>query len=325
MQTAYVTSKTFADGSIETRIKINPIITETKIARALRSRRLNKKLKEKERKKLIEQLNEIPFTSPDYQKQRYKIERTLNLRNVENVRRSANRARQNLYDICKSNDFSYFVTLTFDKTKINRLNDHAVKRAFTSWANYVRKKFPNMYYIATPEYHKKGGLHFHLLVGGITMSELKCEPSKDTNGLYIFKNGKQIYNINAWKKGFSTLSKIENQEASKHYVCKYITKQNLDDRFFGKRRYYTSRNINRPTIEKWQTSPADVLDDFPEQIFLINYFDPRKRYAVLTHDGNGVIEERNGQGVWSACAQTLAVVNNTTSCKEPSRVSDYST
>ena len=147
-----------------------------------------------------------------------------------------------------------------------------------------------MYYVTSPEYHQKGGLHFHLLIGGITFDDLKCVPATTSKGKFIFKNGKQIFNVTAWKWGHSTLSKIENSEASKHYICKYITKQNLDDRFFGKRRYYASQNINRPIVTKWVETPEDCFKYINTDVYLIAYCDTLKKYAVLTTDGNGEVD-----------------------------------
>lgn len=294
---AYVTSKVFPDGSNEIRIKRNIEITPIVIAKAQRSKALNKQKRELRKKALINQFSKIPFTASDYERKKRLLEFKLNTRNLDNVFRSARRARQNLYDICRCNDFEYFVTWTFSPDKVERLNDNIVKRKFTQFQNYLRKMFPNMYYIAVPEYHDKGELHFHLLVGGATMEELKAVPAryakrkgKHKKGDLIFKRGKQIFNVERWTLGYSTLSVIENAEATKQYVCKYISKQNLDPRFFGKKRYYVSKNIRRPDISKWSADIEHCLDGIDLNVYLVAYGDHyRKRYAVLTSDGNGVV------------------------------------
>ncbi|MCI9405037.1 MAG: hypothetical protein HFJ21_07015 [Clostridia bacterium] len=178
------------------------------------------------------------------------------------------------------------------------MNDNATKRKYSQWANDVKKQFPNMYYVTVPEYHKKGGLHFHILIGGITLDELKATPALNKRGKQIHKKGKAIWNIGAWKKGFSTLSIIGNGEATKHYICKYITKQHADDRFFNKRRYYVSRNIERPEIEKRVERIENALNGIDTNIHLVSYLDPRKKFAVFTHDGNGIVNaEQNSAEV----------------------------
>lgn len=316
MQVAYITRKVFADGSDEIRIKHNSEITITTITNALKSRANNKIKRELRRKELERKILNISLLDPNYLRKRRIYEHELQLRNVQNIVRSAHRSRDALYDICRCNDFQYFVTWTFDQEKIERLDDNKVKRKFTQFQNYLRKKFPQMYYVAVPEYHKDGGLHFHLLIGGVTMEELKAVPARyakrkgrHKKGDLIFKNGKQIFNVERWKLGYSTLSVIANGEASKHYICKYISKQHYDDRFFGKRRYYVSKNIKRPEIEKWVTTTDKCLDGIDMNVYLVLYADISKRYAVFESDGNGVVNpalnsEQSRKYVQQLCAPT---------------------
>lgn len=304
---AYVTRKVFADGSDEIRIKHNPEITATTIERARKSRAKNKIKREQRQNYLRRKLLTIPLYDPNYIRKRRIIEYELQLRNIQNIVRSAHRSREALYDICRCNEFQYFVTWTFDQGKIDRLNDKKVKRKFTQFQNYLRKKFPQMYYVAVPEYHKKGGLHFHLLIGGVTMDELKAVPALSKKGRLIFKNGKQIFNVERWKLGYSTLSVIANREASEHYICKYITKQHYDDRFFGKRRYYVSKNIRRPEIEKYCTTPEKSLDGINLDVYLVSFADINKKYAVFTSDGNGIVApDQNTNAVKQDIAELTA-------------------
>ena len=303
MQVAYITRKVFADGSDEIRIKHNPEITITTIVNAIKSKAINKIKREAHRENLKRKLTKISLFDPKYLRKRRILEHELQLRKVQNIIRSAHRSRKALYDICRCNDFQYFVTWTFDKEKIDRLDDNKVKRKFTQFQNYLRKKFPQMYYVAVPEYHKDGGLHFHLLIGGVTMEELKAVPARyekrrgrHKKGDLIFKHGHQIFNVERWKLGYSTLSVIANGEASKHYICKYISKQHYDDRFFGKRRYYVSNNIKRPIIEKRVTPTEKCLDGIDLNVYLVSYADTSKKFAVLTSDGNGIVNaEQNSE------------------------------
>lgn len=298
MQVAYITEKLFADGSHETRIKINNEITPTTIAKAIKTRRINKIKREMEQRAIIDKINALRLYDENYTRKYKLLSLELRARNQYDYNRSARRARQTLYDICKCNDFSFFVTLTFDGNKIDRMNDSATKRKYSQWANDVKKQFPNMYYVTVPEYHKKGGLHFHILIGGITLDELKATPALNKRGKQIHKKGKAIWNIGAWKKGFSTLSIIGNGEATKHYICKYITKQHADDRFFNKRRYYVSRNIERPEIEKHVERVENALNGIDTNVQLVSYLDARKKYAVFTHDGSGIVNaEQNSAEV----------------------------
>lgn len=328
MQVAYITRKVFADDSEEIRIKHNNEITLTTITNAQRTRALNKFKRELLEQRFYDQICNVELTDRDYVRKRRILNNELKLRNIQNLNRSAHRSRQNLYDICRCNDFEYFVTYTFDGVKIDRLNDKIVKRKFTQLQNYLHKTYPNMFYTAVPEYHKKGGLHFHLLVGGVTMEELGAVPAVSKRGRRIFKKGKQIFNVTKWKYGFSTLSKIDNSEAAKHYICKYISKQHLDDRFFGKRRYYVSRNIRRPEVQKWCTSTERCMEGIDLNVFTVAYANMQKRYAVLTHDGNGIAQfDRNTDEVKQHMAKLTAPTARTDQARAvaPSGACPYST
>lgn len=252
MEVTFLKQKSYTDGTEVLILKNGLLAIDTRKAqlKASTTKRLNKINRENKRKKLISEYNKINnLVISETDKRRLEIIRLkLIERNFDNIRRSANRAKQELYDICKCNNFDYFVTLTFDKEKIDRLDDNATRQKYTRWAESMRKKFPSMYFVTAAEYHKKGGLHFHLLVGGIDFDSLQPEFwRKQTKG----KNkGEPIYKINAWGAGFSTMTRIISQSATKHYICKYISKQHFDERFFNKKRYYTSHNIKRPIIRK---------------------------------------------------------------------------
>ena len=184
---------------------------------------------------------------------------------------SAHRAKNTLLDIIQSNDFKFFVALTFDNKIVgNRLDDNITRKIFRKWAKSVKRKFPYMTYAAVPEYHGLGGLHFHMLIGNVSFKELGLVDSgnvcasftkqgncskeyfdKVKNNFELkITDGLPIYNITAWKYGFSTASLVLNTQAVKHYLTDYITKGHVDERFYSKKRFFCSHNILRPYIEK---------------------------------------------------------------------------
>lgn len=85
---------------------------------------------------------------------------------IKNARISAERSKNIVLDLARNNDFDYFVTLTFGIH--DRLNDSVVKGEWDNWRHEFRRKFSDAYYIAVPEYHEKGGLHVHMVMGNIT-------------------------------------------------------------------------------------------------------------------------------------------------------------
>ena len=107
--------------------------------------------------------------------------------NLANVKRSVARSRIAIYDILYENDFQYFITFTYNNS-IDRYNDNLTRRKLVNYLNYYRKIYPSFFYCAVPEYHKKGALHFHLLVA-CTVQQLGLVDSGKrkgiTNGNYL--------------------------------------------------------------------------------------------------------------------------------------------
>lgn len=189
---------------------------------------------------------------------------------LSNAIRSAKRSKSRLIDLCKSNDFDYFVTLTFGTQ--DRKDDSATLKYFAKWRKDIRRRFPTMKYLAVPEYHKKGGIHFHILIGGIDLRSLKAVKTSHKT-----KSGNPIYNVHSWLYGFSTLTKIESKERCATYVAKYITKGDVDPRFFRRRRFYPSQNLKRPKITKFELCP-DILLNNIGRYFDLEFYDKTHFY-----------------------------------------------
>lgn len=293
MQVCFVTEKIFPNDHIvrmkNGRYLIDRISIEFKRKIAIQ---LHKEEKERRLQKLLQEWNEMPFLYPDIQIQRRRalLELQINATNIDNRRRAAHRTAQELLDICRCNDFSFFVTLTFDDGKIESCDETKTRKAFSNFIFYLRTKFPNLYYVCVPEYQERGVLHFHMLVGGVTMDDLGCVPAINQKkgsrhyGKPLIKNGKQIYNITKWTKGYSTLSVLGNKDAAKHYITKYITKQFADSRFFGKKRYYVSRNIKKPKVIKY-IKPVSTAWDIDMNHYNIDFLVPQRQYGVFSFKG----------------------------------------
>lgn len=277
---SFVTRKLYEDGTEKITIKNGYSPNIEKIQRA---KRLKKLLKEIELKNITPK-GQLDFESmQEYEKKKIEFYRKYAPK-LENAVRSMNRSKNNLMDILKSNDFNFFVTLTFDKNKIDRLDDNKTRKSFTQWVANIQRDLPNLYYVAVPEYHKKGGLHFHLLFGGTTAEDLGLVDSGK-----IVKSGRckgqTIYNVTKWSKGFSTATKILDVNAVKYYLSKYLTKGKVDSRFFGKKRFYVSRNIKRPQVEKIAfpcTDTFNIFDSIIKEDYNIDYEDSKKEYCVLS-------------------------------------------
>ena len=131
----FVTRKLYNDGTEKFIIKNGYSPNTEKMQRAKRRKRL---LKEIELKSITPQ-GQLDFESMQkYEKKKAEFDRKYASK-LENAVRSMNRSKNNLMDILKSNEFNFFVTLTFDKTKIDRLDDNKTRKAFTQWANNITR------------------------------------------------------------------------------------------------------------------------------------------------------------------------------------------
>ena len=178
-------------------------------------------------------------------------------RERESVERSKRRARAAVYDLARCTDFRYFVTLTVSPEKVDRLDDLAVFRKLHNWLdNHVRRC--GLSYCLVPEYHKKGGLHFHAFFnaalpvvdsGTLSIPGVKKprRPRSEAERRRLLDEGAHVvYNLPAWSLGFTTAIELYgSRSAAVGYVCKYITKA---EKKIGGRWYYSGGDLRRPEV-----------------------------------------------------------------------------
>ena len=177
-----------------------------------------------------------------------------------NRKSSTRRSKTSVTDYALCNEFSQFITLTFDSKKegVDFMDYDLSKKQVSKWINNQRRHSPLLTYILVAEKHKKGGIHFHMIVNNFN-GELTEARNKKT-GRKIIKNGKQIYNLDGWNYGFSTLSQIKDKKATAWYLQKYLTKDFIEA--FNKKRFWTSRGLIKPTKE-YNVDFDEVKRDFP--------------------------------------------------------------
>lgn len=223
----------YADGSVQSRFYSHPVYT-------------GKKKKGESTRVYLEE----PFTGEtveevwDFSEFEKREERARQV--------SRNRTIQKIYNYARANEWEFFVTLTFNRKKVDRFDYSACQRALTSWLNHLKRDFPDMRYLMVPELHlgensevNENGdhaWHFHGLVSGIS----DCMEF----GGHFTKKGNPIYNIGNYALGWSTATEVQNQEACCKYITKYITKD-LAEVTKGRKRYWASRNLDLPVEEEY--------------------------------------------------------------------------
>lgn len=166
----------------------------------------------------------------------YKKERSINS--------SISRTKNKIYDYCRANKWDYFLTLTLDPSKVDRYNFEDCVKKVSKWIeNFKKRKSSSFKYIGVPEKHKDGAYHFHFLCSGVPENLLSFS-GKYTKG----KDKKEIYNLDSYGLGWSTLVKVgssvlDNAKVS-NYITKYITKELILDTP-NKKRYWCSRNLDK--------------------------------------------------------------------------------
>lgn len=130
---------------------------------------------------------------------------------------SLKRAKDKIFDIAFVNSslWQFFVTLTLDKTKIDRYDKKEINKKLKKWLSNMVINY-NLNYLIIPEYHKDGAIHFHGLISG---DDLRL------SYVGLDKKGRELYNLDSWRLGFSSCVRLDdNRSAVSSYITKYVTK-----------------------------------------------------------------------------------------------------
>lgn len=177
-------------------------------------------------------------------------ENTIQLKNIM-------RSKFQLQRIVKANEeeFKTFITLTFAEniTSIKEAN-----KIFDNWRRCIKRIKPDFKYIGVPEFQKRGAVHYHLL------TNLKIK--EDNNIIILQDNKKNMYDVKYWNRGYSSVFNLKDINIV-GYITKYMTKD-IDNRLFGKRRYFYSKNLKLPNTIYLNLSN---LIDFKAYIEILDY------------------------------------------------------
>lgn len=154
------------------------------------------------------------------------------------------RAKQRVWDIARANSWDWFVTLTLDPAVVDRFDYNAVVECLKSFTKSLH--YYNCDWLIVPEQHKSGAWHFHGLIrGNPPMSKGK-----------VLKDGTVIYNLDNYHLGFTSLSRVKNEQSVATYITKYLTKEMEVPK--GRKRYWFSRGLNQPRFVYTELSSAGL-------------------------------------------------------------------
>jgi hypothetical protein len=190
----------------------------------------------------------------------------------KNIIDATHRAKTSVYDLTKSNNWEYFITITFDKAKINRYDAEEIGKRFAKLLNNIKnRKCSNLKYILVPELHQDGAIHFHGLLSNTEGLTFEKTPYKAKNGLYI-------YNVLDFNLGFTTATKVTDTHKASNYITKYITKEIIATNF-NKKHYWSSKNLDKPRISKSHYTKKDTND-------LVSSLQNISTYTTETNNNN---------------------------------------
>lgn len=150
--------------------------------------------------------------------------------------KNINRSKFNLQRLVKANEqeFKTFITLTFEE---NVTDIEVANRKFRYWRDSMQRVFKEFKYVCVPEFQKRGAVHYHLLTN--------LQIGVHTDLIIPQTNKKSQYDVKYWNNGFSSVFDLKDMNVV-GYISKYMTKD-IDNRLFGKRRYFNSKNLLIPT------------------------------------------------------------------------------
>lgn len=152
------------------------------------------------------------------------------------IEESLRRTRMTIFDYALANDFTHFVTFTFNPKKVDRYSIESTSATMRYWLNRQKKHSPDFAYLIVPEFHKDKAIHFHALIKNYNGH------LKKTN---VIQKGKRVYNLTGFTAGFTNAQELDDDQIkAAAYIAKYISKDTISK--FNKRRYWPSKNLVKP-------------------------------------------------------------------------------
>lgn len=152
----------------------------------------------------------------------------------DNVRRARTQIRRL---VNTNDDMCYFLTLTFN-TEVTDLN--IANPIFNQFVKRWARLFPGLKYLAVPEFQTKSKrVHYHI----VTNYPFELSDNKDEN----FKMEREFAD-KVWKNGFVKIKPIDRIDNVGAYISKYLTDSIFDKRYFRKKKFFKSVNLQLPTV-----------------------------------------------------------------------------
>lgn len=186
---------------------------------------------------------------------------------MEITEANVSRARTRIRRLVNSNsELNNFLTLTYNRSMTDFEGSNLF---FENFIKRVRRIMPDFKYLAVPEFQKDndyygrpkphgGNIHYHLLCNW-PLPEFSKNPQIAELEMQAFEKD---FEDKIWLGGFCDFREITNIDNVGAYVCKYLGKANFDKRFFGKKKFFYSRNLVKPLVVDKLCEVLEMLDFF---------------------------------------------------------------
>lgn len=207
------------------------------------------------------------------------------------LEKSINRTKTRISDYVLCNNFTHFVTFTFDqknskvKTEENRHDLLKMSKLLITWVNseqinHFRRHGQRFKYLIVPERHKNGAWHFHAIFEDykneiedfyspknkyLTVDEIRSKNKKPKNQRGFLPR----YNL-----GRSEIAPIKDKTKMSSYIKKYITKELITEKF--KKRYWCSKNLKSPEVIENIVESSTII---PKK-YIFKKYDYHKVYII---------------------------------------------
>ncbi|MDA8611336.1 hypothetical protein N9L18_00525 [Candidatus Pacebacteria bacterium] len=168
-------------------------------------------------------------------------------RTQNNVIRTINSNAYKWFDVTNKPYKPQFLTCTFKE------NIKDIDYANEEHTNYIKRMNYHFYqskksilkYLTVIEFQKRGAIHYHTVF--FNLEELDPKKERET---------REIANI--WGHGFVDIIPTHSNNIG-FYIAKYMTKDTADKRLIGRRRYFCSKKLKRPTIFHQQNITKELI------------------------------------------------------------------
>lgn len=207
------------------------------------------------------------------------------------LEKSINRTKTRISDYILCNDFTHFVTFTFDrknskvKSEEDRHDLRKMSKLLITWVNteqvnHFRRHGKKFKYLIVPERHKNGAWHFHAVFQGykneiedfyssknkyLTVDEIRSKNKKPKN---------QRGFLPRYTLGRSEIAPVKDKFRMSNYIKKYITKELIQEK--NKKRYWASRNLKLPEIIE---NIVESSTKIPKE-YILKEYDYHKIYII---------------------------------------------